>query len=62
MSLRWVARFCVERRDATVSDASAAATAFGQMAEQPEQALKTLRHICSQQVSNEPDQATKPGN
>ena len=46
-ALRWLARFCVERRDATLADVSAAAAAFEQMAEQPGQALETLRKICN---------------
>lgn len=45
--LRWLARFCVERRDATLAEVSAAATAFAQMAEEPAQALETLRKICN---------------
>jgi hypothetical protein len=46
-ALRWLARFCVERRDATLAEVSAAATAFAQMAEEPAQALETLRKICN---------------
>ncbi len=45
-ALRWLARFCVERSDATLAEVSAAATAFGRMAEEPAQALETLRKIC----------------
>ncbi len=54
-AFRWLARFLLERRDATLADVSEAATAFTQMAERPAEALETLRKIC-----NQPDQATKP--
>jgi hypothetical protein len=46
-ALRWLARFCVERRDAALADVTEAAMAFAQMAERPTQALETLRKICN---------------
>jgi hypothetical protein len=44
--LRWLARFCVERRDATLPEVTAATRAFEHMAEQPADALDTLRRLC----------------
>jgi hypothetical protein len=46
-ALRWLARFCVERREATLADVTAAARAFEQMAARPVDALETLRRLCS---------------
>jgi hypothetical protein len=46
-ALRWVARFCIERRDATLADVTTAASAFEGMAERPADALDTLRRLCS---------------
>lgn len=46
-ALRWLARFCVERREATLADVTAAARAFEQMAARPADALDTLRRLCS---------------
>ena len=46
-ALRWLARFCVERRDATLADVTAAAWAFEHMAERPTAALDTLRRLCA---------------
>src|SRR4051795_10188344 len=46
-ALRWLARFCVERRDATLADVTAAAWAFERMAERPTAALDTLRRLCA---------------
>jgi hypothetical protein len=46
-ALRWLARFCVERRDATLADVTAAAWAFEHMAERPCAALDTLRRLCA---------------
>jgi hypothetical protein len=47
-ALRWLARFCLERRDATLADVTAAALAFERMAERPTDALDTLRRLCDQ--------------
>jgi hypothetical protein len=46
-ALRWLARFCVERRDATLADVTTAANAFERMADRPAEALDTLRRLCS---------------
>jgi hypothetical protein len=46
-ALRWLARFCLERRDATLAEVTAAAWAFEHMAEGPTLALDTLRRLCS---------------
>jgi hypothetical protein len=47
-ALRWLACFCVERRQATLAEVPAAAWAFENMAEQPTVALDMLRRLCSQ--------------
>lgn len=46
-ALRWLARFCLEHRDVTLADVSAAARAFEQMTERPAEALEKLRQICN---------------
>jgi hypothetical protein len=46
-ALRWLARFCVERRDATLANVTAAAQAFESMAERPADALDILRRLCN---------------
>ena len=46
-ALRWLARFCVERRDATLAEVTAAAWAFEHMAERPTIALDILRRLCA---------------
>jgi hypothetical protein len=46
-ALRWLARFCVERREATLGEVQAAARAVENMADQPTVALDTLRRLCS---------------
>jgi hypothetical protein len=46
-ALRWLARFCVERREATLQEVQAAAWAFENMAAEPTVALDTLRRLCS---------------
>ena len=46
-ALRWLARFCVERPDATLAEVTAASWSFEHMAEQPAVALDTLRRLCS---------------
>jgi hypothetical protein len=40
--LRWLARFCVERPDATLAAVTAASWSFEHMAQQPSVALDTL--------------------
>jgi hypothetical protein len=45
-ALRWVARFCVERREATLAEVQAAAWAFENIADEPA-ALATLQRLCS---------------
>ena len=45
-ALRWVARFCVERREATLTEVQAAAWAFENLADEPA-ALATLQRLCS---------------
>src|SRR5215212_8043768 len=42
-ALRWLARFCAERPDATVADVRAAATAFEHMPRDPAASLDALR-------------------
>jgi hypothetical protein len=44
-ALRWLARFCLERSDATLADVTAASEAFALMADRPAEALDTLRRI-----------------
>jgi hypothetical protein len=46
-ALRWLARFCLERRDATLAEVRAAAAAFEHMADNPTDSLNKLRKICS---------------
>ncbi len=45
-ALRWLARFCVERREATLAGVQAAAWAFENIADEPA-ALDTLQRLCS---------------
>jgi hypothetical protein len=45
-ALRWLARFCVERRDATLAEVQAAAWAFENITDEPA-ALDTLQRLCS---------------
>jgi len=45
-ALRWLARFCAERPDATVADVRAAATAFEHMPGDPASSLDALRRLC----------------
>ena len=45
-ALRWLARFCVERREATLAEVQAAAWAFENIADEPA-ALDTLQRLCS---------------
>jgi hypothetical protein len=46
-ALRWLARFCVERRDATLDEVTTAARAFECMTDRPAESLDTLRRLCS---------------
>ena len=45
-ALRWLARFCVERREATLPEVQAAAWAFENLADEPA-ALATLQRLCA---------------
>jgi hypothetical protein len=45
-ALRWLARFCVERREATLAEVQAAAWAFENFGDEPA-ALETLQRLCS---------------
>jgi hypothetical protein len=45
-ALRWLARFCHERHEATLAQVQAAAWAFDNIADEPA-ALETLQRLCS---------------
>ena len=45
-ALRWLARFCVERRDVTLAEVRSAAWAFENITDEPA-ALETLQRLCS---------------
>ena len=45
-ALRWLARFCVERRDATLAQVQTAAWAFDHITDEPA-ALEALQRLCS---------------
>jgi hypothetical protein len=45
-ALRWLARFCVERREATLAEVQSAASAFENIADEPA-ALDTLQRLCT---------------
>ena len=45
-ALRWLARFCVERREATLTEVQAAAWAFENITDEPA-ALETLQRLCA---------------
>ena len=45
-ALRWLARFCVERSEATLTEVQAAAWAFENITDEPA-ALETLQRLCS---------------
>jgi hypothetical protein len=45
-ALRWLARYCVERREATLAHVRTAAWAFDNLADEPA-ALQTLERLCS---------------
>jgi hypothetical protein len=55
-ALRWLARFCVERREATLTEVQAAAWAFENLTDEP--ALDTLQRLCSR--SNASHNTTAP--
>ena len=45
-ALRWLARFCVERREVTLAQVQVAAWAFDNITDEPA-ALETLQRLCS---------------
>jgi len=45
-ALRWVARFAVEARDATLADVQAAVAALAQLPGEPDEAMGTLQRLC----------------
>jgi hypothetical protein len=45
-ALRWLARFCLELREATIAQVQAAAWAFDNLTDEPT-ALETLQRLCS---------------
>ena len=45
-ALRWLARFCLERREAKLAQVQAAAWAFDNITDEPA-ALETLQRLCS---------------
>jgi hypothetical protein len=45
-ALRWLARFCLERREATLTQVQAAAWAFDNITDEPA-ALETRQRLCS---------------
>jgi hypothetical protein len=45
-ALRWLARFCVERRDVTLAEVQRAAWAFENITDEPA-ALETLQRLCA---------------
>lgn len=45
-ALRWLARFCLERRKATIAQVQAAAWAFDNLTDEPA-ALETLKRLCA---------------
>ena len=46
-ALKWIARYCVERPDATLADVRAATAAFEAMTKNPEAALTQLQRLCT---------------
>ena len=46
-AVRWIARFCVERREVSLEDVDEASRAFTLMREDPERALLTLQALCA---------------
>ena len=45
-ALRWVARFAVEARDASLADVQAAAAALEQLPGEPDEAMNRLQQLC----------------
>jgi hypothetical protein len=45
-ALRWVARFAVEARDATLADVHAAVSALERMPAEPDEAMSQLQLLC----------------
>ncbi len=45
-ALKWIARYCLERPTATLTDVRAAAAAFEAMGNDPEAALAQLQRLC----------------
>ena len=45
-ALRWVARFAVEARDASLADVQAAAAALEQLPCEPDEAMSRLQQLC----------------
>src|SRR4051812_3935041 len=45
-ALRWLARFCLEQREATIAQIQAAAWAFDNLTDEPA-ALETLQRLCA---------------
>lgn len=46
-AVRWIARFCVERREVSLEDVDEASRAFTLMRDDPERALLTLQALCA---------------
>ena len=46
-AVRWIARFCVERREVSLEDVDEASRAFALMREDPERALLALQALCA---------------
>ena len=46
-AVRWIARFCVERQDVSLTDVQHATTAFGLLPREPEEALGILQALCA---------------
>jgi hypothetical protein len=46
-AVRWIGRFCVERRDVTLEDVDQARAAFTIMRRDPERALGLLQALCA---------------
>ncbi len=46
-ALRWIARYCLERRDLTIEDVRDVADAFARLRDDGEGAAATLRRLCS---------------
>ena len=46
-ALRWIGRYCLERRDLTIDDVREVADAFARLRDDGEVAAETLRRLCS---------------